>query len=263
MLYDRVRLDEELDLSDSVPRDREGKYNLYGFIVHKGKRTSGQFYAILRPGGPNTKWLAFEDASDNKVECLTRKAAIDSHEGIDAAQLKDTNDKSAHDVAVVVMYVRNDVLQEFLTGKIEPWEVPEPRKQYFESGYYVLNRDCNNGTEPTVKVEVYSLPSLSITTNSLFDSYDLMSASRSAGSVRYVTLPATTTFMELRRKLALWMSSDSRTVKAEHIRLWQIGARKPLFAPTLHFQIIDDLRDMVSSFELGVLRLWVQVLSDG
>lgn len=263
MLYDRVRLDEELDLSDSVPKDCEGKYSLYGFIVHKGKRTSGQFYSILRPGGPNSKWLAFEDASDNKVECLTRKAAIESHEGVDPTQSKDSNDKSTHDVAVVVMYVRNDVLAEFLTGRIEPWEVPEQRKQYFESGYYVLNRDCNSGTEPTVKVEAYALPNLSMINNSLFDSYDLMSASRSAGHVRYLTLPATTTFMELRKKLALWMSSGADIVKAENIRLWQIGARKPLFAPTLHFQIIDDLRDTVSSFELGVLRLWVQVLSKG
>ncbi|KAK2813916.1 hypothetical protein FQN50_000317 [Emmonsiellopsis sp. PD_5] len=259
MLYDRVGLDEELDLSDSVVETETGKYSLYGFVVHKGKRTSGQFYSILRPGGPGSRWLAFEDASDNKVECLTRKVAIDEHEGINVDEFK-VDHRSGRDVAVIVMYVRNDVLPQYLTGKIESWEVPEARKHYFENFDYTLN------PQPTIAVEVYSLQDTSLVNNSLFDSYDLMNMARSTGGIQHLTLPDDTSFADLRKKLALWYSKEDKKVQSENIRLWMIGQDRTdsgkVFAPNPHFQIIHDLRSCLSLFQLNVLRLWVHVLDE-
>ncbi|KAK2749579.1 hypothetical protein FQN55_003279 [Onygenales sp. PD_40] len=259
MLYDRVGLDEELDLSDSVVETETGKYSLYGFVVHKGKRTSGQFYSILRPGGPGSRWLAFEDASENKVECLTRKVAIDDHEGINVDEFK-VDHRSGRDVAVIVMYVRNDVLPQYLTGKIESWEVPEARKHYFENFDYTLN------PQPTIAVEIYSLHDIPLVNNSLFDSYDLMNVARSTGGIQHLTLPDNTSFADLRKKLALWYSKEDKKVKSENIRVWLIGQDRAdsgkVFAPNPHFQIIHDLRSCLSLFQLNVLRLWVHVLEE-
>ncbi|OJD11784.1 hypothetical protein AJ78_07511 [Emergomyces pasteurianus Ep9510] len=251
----RVGLDEELDLSDLAADPRAGKYGLYGFVVHKDKRTSGQFYSILRPGGPGSRWLAFEDASDNKIECLTRKAAIDAHEGIGPEEASD-HDRSGRDLAVVVMYVRNDVLPQFLTGKIEAWEVPETHKHYLE-----LGRVPFSSLSP-VAVEVYSLSNLGLVGNSLFDSYDMMDTARTVGRVRHLTLPGSTTFAELREKLALWQWNEDTSVKAKNMRLWQIGRLKSGFTPTSQLRTIPDLKQSLNFFELNVLRLWMQVLSE-
>jgi len=35
-------------------------------MVQAGARNSGKFYAVLRPNGPNTMWLAFEDGDGIK-----------------------------------------------------------------------------------------------------------------------------------------------------------------------------------------------------
>ncbi|PGH03595.1 hypothetical protein AJ79_07324 [Helicocarpus griseus UAMH5409] len=255
LIPNRVGLDEELDLSDITVEPEAGKYSLYGFVVHKGKRTSGQFYSILRPGGPGTRWLAFEDATDNKIECLTRKAAIDAHEGIGPEEAR-SHDRSGRDVAVIVMYVRNDVLPQFLTGKIEPWEVPEPRKHYFETGLLPFDSSA------PVTVETYSLGDISLVNNSIFDAYDIMFAARSVDGVRHLTLPSTTTFAELRRKLALWHSKEGEEAKPENIRIWQIGHPKSGFIPSLQLKTIPELTYSLACFEMNVLRLWVHVLSE-
>ncbi|OAX81295.1 hypothetical protein ACJ72_04362 [Emergomyces africanus] len=248
----RVTLDEELDLSDLVAEPRAGKYSLYGFVVHKDKRTSGQFYSILRPGGPGSRWLAFEDASDNKIKCLTRKGAINAHEGIAPEEASDY-DGSGRDVAVVVMYVRNDVLPRYLTGKIESWEVPETRKHYLTVGRVPFS------SSSPVTVEVYLLSDPCLVGTSLFDAYDMMDTARSVGQVRQLTLPASTTFAELREKLALWQWNEDTTVEAKNIRLWQIGCGS---IPTSQLKTLPNLSQSLMFLELNHLRLWMQVLSE-
>ncbi|ODH29611.1 hypothetical protein ACO22_03715 [Paracoccidioides brasiliensis] len=252
----RVGLDEELDLSGIVAKSRVGRYSLYGFVVHKGKRSSGQFYSILRPGGPGTRWLAFEDASDNKIECLTRKAAIDAHEGVLSEDARSHYDRSGRDVAVVVMYVRNDVLPQFLTGKIEPWKMAEPLRHYFHHGELPFI------SSSPISIEIYSLEDVSVVNNSLFDAHDLMATARSAGGFRHLTLPANTTFEAVRKKLALWYWKDEQEKKPEHIRMWQIDRPKSGFIPSLLLRNLPALNFPLSYFNLNVLRLWVHILSE-
>ncbi|EEP79172.1 predicted protein [Uncinocarpus reesii 1704] len=209
MLYDRVHLDEELDLSENV--------------------VEGQ------------------------------AAALEGHEG--AAEPKNV-DKAGIDVAVVAVYVRDDVVSQYLTGKIESWEPPELRQHYFKTGYYRLDRTLNNGLSPTVKVEIFSFSDFSIINKSIVDSYDIMGAARATGQFCTISVPGNTTFTELRKKIALLKSTEDTKLDPERLRIWQLGARKPLFAPTLNFQIIEDYNDAIMNFELSVLRLWVHILSD-
>lgn len=255
LLFNKVDLDEELDLAPYVRDGQDSKYVLYGYVVHRGRRTSGKFFSILRPAGPGTKWLAFDDGSDNRVECLTQKTALGPHLGLDASQTVDH--KKGHDVPVVVMYVRSDMVSELLPGPQGPWEVSEPLKQYYDTGVYQSALAEKN----EVQVEVYS------TTNydqlgSLFDTYDLMSHAKASNGVMYIALPRSSRIAELRKQIALWKSAGDESIGPERVRLWRIGHTRAQCGPTLAFDLISDLNVPLDSSG-ATLRFWMETISEG
>ncbi|KAL4787038.1 hypothetical protein BJX76DRAFT_319842 [Aspergillus varians] len=261
LLYNRVELDEEIDLSPWLLDGQCGKYALYGYIVHRGRRTSGKFFSILRPGGPGTKWLAFDDGSDNRVECLTRKVALGPHLGLEPSETPDH--KTGHDVAVAVMYIRSDVVKDFLPGPQGPWEVSDNLKEYFETGEVSLPKktDDEAGNED-VQVEVYSLQEYN-QLGSLFNTYDLMSQAKAANSVMYLSLPRSTNLIDVRKKIGLWASTHTGAeVSPENVRLWQIGHTRERFGPTLEFTRISDLTATLD-LPLNPVRYWLEIVSDG
>ncbi|KAJ5398300.1 hypothetical protein N7509_006413 [Penicillium cosmopolitanum] len=259
LLFNKMELDEELDLASFVTDDSGSKYVLYGYVVHRGRRTSGKFFSILRPAGPGTKWLAFDDGSDNRVECLTQKTAMGPHLGIDPSQTVDH--KKGHDVPVVVMYVRNDMVSEILPGPQGPWEVSEDLKNYYESGVYQPSSVADEKLSKTdVQVEVYSSSGYG-QLNSLFDTYDLMSHSKATNSVMYMTLPRSSSIAELRKKIASGKSAADELVGAERVRLWHIGHTRAQCGPTLAFDLITEL-DVPLDSSGGVMRFWMETISE-
>lgn len=259
LLYNRVDLDEELDLIEQVPEGQCGRYVLYGYVVHRGRRTSGKFFSILRPGGPGTRWLAFDDGSDKRVECLTRKTALGPHLGLDAS--KEPDQKTGHDVAVVMMYIRSDIVGEFLLGPQGPWDVPDDMREYYETGEHPFNKTIKGKpAESDLQVEVYSLPNYN-EMGSLFDTYDLMSRAKSSNNVMYLSIPRSLSFVDLRKKVSLWKSSGGDSIPSEHIRLWQIGHTLDNHGPTLAFSRISNLNDTLD-LPAKVARIWIQVVSD-
>ncbi|GES66331.1 MATH and UCH domain protein [Aspergillus terreus] len=261
LLYNRVDLDEEVDLTPWLLDGQCGKYVLYGYVVHRGRRTSGKFFSILRPGGPGTRWLAFDDGSDNRVECLTRKTAFGPHLGLDPSQKVDH--KTGHDVAIAVMYIRSDVVQEYLPGPQGPWDASPAMKQYYETGTYPELNPAGGLSEGDIQVEVYSLPQYD-KLGSLFDTYDLMSQAKAANSVMYLTLPRSTNLIELRRRIALWTAAGTdKPTTPENIRLWQIGHTRDRFGPTLAFARVSDLATTLDQPQSSPVRFWMQVVSDG
>ncbi|ODM15744.1 hypothetical protein SI65_08978 [Aspergillus cristatus] len=259
LLYNRVEPDEELDLTEQVPEGQCGRYVLYGYIVHRGRRTSGKFFSILRPGGPGAKWFAFDDGSDKRVECLTRKTAFGQHLGLDASKKPDQ--KTGHDVAVVMMYIRSDVVGEFLPGPQGPCDAPEDMREYYEKGEYPFNKTVDGRpVESDLQVEVYSLPNYN-EMGSLFDTYDLMSRAKSSNNVMYLSVPRSSTFVDLRKKVSFWKSSGGDTISSEHVRLWQIGHTLDRHGPTLAFSRVSNLNDALD-LPAKVARFWMQVVSD-
>ena len=260
LLFNKVQLDEELDLAPWVVGGQGSKYVLYGYVVHRGRRTSGKFFSILRPAGPGTRWLAFDDGSDNRVECLTQKTALGPHIGLDSSQTVDH--KKGHDIPVVVMYVRSDLVSELLPGPQGPWDVSEPLKQYYETGVYNLASPvgeksvCND-----VQVEVYSMSEYG-QLNSLFDTYDLMSHAKATNGVMYMTMPRSSRLAELRKKIALWKSAGNEAIGAERVRLWHIGHTRAQCGPTLAFDLITDLNVPLDA-SVGILRFWMETISEG
>ncbi|CAP96329.1 putative ubiquitin carboxyl-terminal hydrolase [Penicillium chrysogenum] len=252
--YDKVELDEQLDLAPWVVDGQGSKYVLYGYIVHRGRRTSGKFFSILRPAGPGTTWLAFDDGSDNRVECLTQKTAMGPHLGLDPSQTVDH--KKGHDVPVVAMYIRGDMISELLPGPQGPWEVPEALQQYYETGVY------HSDEKPThhVQVEVYALPQYDQLA-SLFDSYDLMAQAKAANSVMYMVLPRSSRLAELRKRIAMWKSSGSDHIAPERVRFWQIGDSFAQSGSSLAFDRTTDLNVPLDP-SLSVIRFWMEIISE-
>ncbi|KAJ5563129.1 Zinc finger RING-type [Penicillium sp. DV-2018c] len=251
--YDKVELDEELDLAPWVIDGQGSKYVLYGYIVHRGRRTSGKFFSILRPAGPGTTWLAFDDGSDNRVECLTQKTAMGPHLGLDSSQTVDH--KKGHDVPVVAMYVRENVVSDLLPGPQGPWEVSETLKQYYETGIY----RTGDKPEDVVQVEIYSLPQYD-QLPSLFDSYDLMAQAKVSNTVMYMSLPRTTRLAELRKKIASCESANFDPIGPERVRFWQIGN----FAgsgPSLVFDRTTDLSVPLDPSS-SIIRFWMEIMSE-
>ncbi|EED24582.1 MATH and UCH domain protein, putative [Talaromyces stipitatus ATCC 10500] len=263
LLYNRVDLDEVLDLAPYVAHGQSGEYDLYGFVIHRGRRTSGKFFSILRPGGPGSKWVAFDDGSHNRVECLTRKAALESHVGLDDSKLKDANDKTGHDFAVAALYVRHDVVNEYLPGKLEPWDVAEPLRTYFQTESYQTAGDAESESkaEQTIQVEVYGLPTIEESLPSIFDTYDLMSQAKRTNNVMYLTLPKSTSIAELRKKIAFSKSSDVEQIPSHRVKLWTVGHAKKQLGAGLLFDRQDDLAETLAK-EDTVVRFWTYVLSE-
>ncbi|CAG7944237.1 unnamed protein product [Penicillium nalgiovense] len=252
--YDKVELDEELDLAPWVVDGQGSKYVLYGYIVHRGRRTSGKFFSILRPAGPGTTWLAFDDGSDNRVECLTQKTAMGPHLGLDPSQAVDH--KKGHDIPVVAMYIRGDMISELLPGPQGPWEVPKALKQYYETGI----SHTGDKTTHHVQVEVYALLQYDQLA-SLFDSYDLMAQAKAANSVMYMTLPRSSRLAELRKRIAIWKSSGSDHVAPERVRFWQIGDSFAQSGSSLAFDRTTDLNVPLDS-SLSIIRFWMEIISE-
>lgn len=259
LMFNKVDLDEELDLAPWMIDTQHSKYILYGYVVHRGRRTSGKFFSILRPSGPGTSWLAFDDGSDNRVECLTQKTALGPHLGLDPS--KPVDHKKGHDVPVVAIYVRSDKVSELLPGPQGPWSVSETLKEYYETGVYNRTASLQTPTNDNLQVEVYSMSGYEQLT-SLFDTYDLMSHAKATNGVLYITLPSSARITELRKKIALWRSAGEENVGPERVRLWHIGQTPAQSGPTLAFDLITDLNTPLGT-PTTTLRFWMETISEG
>ncbi|KAI9828898.1 MAG: hypothetical protein M1819_006513 [Sarea resinae] len=103
-LVNKVCFDENVKI-ECRNSDITENYSLFGFIAHAGTLKSKNYYPVVRPYGPGTKWLKL---AGHEVRCLTRRQAIDAHEGCPT----DHSSDGAEPVAYVVMYVHDDVVQD-------------------------------------------------------------------------------------------------------------------------------------------------------
>lgn len=115
-LLNKVTLDDHIHVAD-VP------YTLYGFVVHKQTLQSYVYQPVLRPEGPGSRWYSYSDSKDeNHVKCLTRKQAVEIHEGKIGTGRVEGNDP----VAYIALYVRDDTANLTFNRDVgsEQWEVP-------------------------------------------------------------------------------------------------------------------------------------------
>jgi len=83
------------------------RYSLYGMIVHSGDLESQEYYSVIRPGGPGSRWLKYAGTKcPRKVTVLTTTQALADHEG---GKGSDTA------IGYLVLYVRTDAISSTLT----------------------------------------------------------------------------------------------------------------------------------------------------
>ncbi|KIW72962.1 hypothetical protein, variant [Phialophora macrospora] len=259
LLYDRVILNDELDLSEFIGDAEHAKYTLYGFMVHAGARNSGKFYAILRPNGPNTMWLAFEDGDGNQVFSYSRKH-LETFEGLEGQALKDFN--SIRSTAYMAMYIKTSCLGDYLPGNLEPYKLPRWLAPYLESSY---REALDNFAEESplaqsdeVQVEIYSDEGVS-GGEGLLDIYNIKQQSRQKGLFHIIRSPQKSTYQDLKRQLARMLGLES----PEPIRLFLMSygaignyANAQLLAVNLK----DSVGDKSTNGE--PICLWMSVLKD-
>ena len=116
-LTHQIKIDEDLTFKGV-------DYSLYGMIVHSGGLESTEYYSVIRPEGPGTRWLRYADESASKgVTILTTKQAIDAHEG------GGTNVDETAAVAYIVLYARTDIISHILCT---PFNHDEPQMTEFD-----------------------------------------------------------------------------------------------------------------------------------
>jgi Ubiquitin carboxyl-terminal hydrolase/MATH domain len=259
LTYDRVRLSEELDLSAWSVEPGTSNYTLYGFVVHAEERNSGKFYSILRPNGPGSKWLAFEDGSANQVISYT-KHRIQEFEGLEGDALKEN--KAARQTAYLAMYIRTDLLKDFLSGALESYDLSPWLTNCPQVRDYVDSKDVQPYEEKTrseVKLEIYTSERIK-DRHGLIDIQDLkdVRGSDPANSPQHLTVPAETTYLELRQKLAKWNCIDN----AEKIKLWTMQPPSPGAPLNCSFNRVSRLRKQVWERDCATrsLCIWMHVL---
>jgi hypothetical protein len=116
-IMNKVTLDEQVTV-------QETQYTLFGFIVHKQTLQSYIYHPVLRPEGPDAKWYIYTDGKEeNIVKCLTKRQAMEDHEGKAGSGKITGNDP----VAYIGLYVRADIARTIFNSKAdpEPWDVQE------------------------------------------------------------------------------------------------------------------------------------------
>lgn len=214
MHHDRVTLNEEINL----PFGDNTKYSLYGFVVHIGTRNSGRFYSVLRPNGPGTKWLAFEDGDGNKVFSYTR-TDLSEYEGLVASDLDSFT--STRQTAYMALYVKTDCLQGYLPGKLEDYTAPEWLKKAADLDTDGQAQEAKEEISPKsdhVAFEVFH-DECSIGRQGLLDMFNIKQFPVNRGSFHNWALPSRTTIQELRQHLSASMGLD----KPERLRILQMS----------------------------------------
>ncbi|KAI4114889.1 MAG: hypothetical protein LQ345_004416 [Seirophora villosa] len=184
--YDKIarrwdKLVHRIELNDNITytSPKSGTrcdYTLFGLVVHSGALESQDFYSIIRPQGPRTRWIRYSGGNFHRgAACLTTAQAIAAHEG------QENQVTGNAKVAYLVLYVRTNTIADILL----PPNFGELQKTNVQTSSPPDNAD----TEACVPVRVYK--------STLFDSYvgrglpDLWDANPETcpASVRDITVP--------------------------------------------------------------------------
>ena len=147
------KLTHRIELNETIVFNSY-EYTLYGMIVHSGDLESKDYYSVIRPEGPGTRWLKYSgDNSPRKVEILTTKKAIYAHEGAGMSA-----DGTAA-VAYVALYVRTDRLSSALCtpfkSKLLPHVVAEKTSDTITAEGGALSDSKDNEEEMQEDMPVY------------------------------------------------------------------------------------------------------------
>jgi hypothetical protein len=260
VLHNRVRLNDTIDLSRFSTEKIPAKYTLYGFAVHVGERVSGRAYSVLRPNGPGTKWLAFEDGDGNKIFSYTKRR-IEDFEGLEGEAL--SSFRSTRQTAYLAMYIRTDCLKDFLPGPLEPYDKPQfdwIRANLTLQGIPFIGESkpkrsgADDNAKKNISVEIFEAAKIK-GRKGLLDMHNLRDSSL---SLQKLSLSPKTTYKQLRRMIAESMKID----KVETIRFWKMdyGPLGEFMLATMPRPKLEEALEGRKYKDFKPQCLWLEVL---
>ncbi|KAK4692119.1 hypothetical protein P7C71_g5021, partial [Lecanoromycetidae sp. Uapishka_2] len=208
------KLTNRIEIDDTVYYN-ETQYSLYGMIVHSGDLESKEYYSVIRPEGPGTRWLKFaSDHSPRKVEVLTTSQAVHAHEGGG-----DKADGTAG-IAYIVVYVLSESLPDVLCTPFRcKTKQPDHVKESQIPAVSVADAppDIIDPDQEQIPVYIFNADQfLGYTGRGLCDPWQAQSAD---GNVREFKFPPKTTIEEIRKYLT--------EKNADDIDLWPMSTTVP------------------------------------
>ena len=243
------KLTHRVELNETVVFNSY-EYTLYGMIVHSGDLESKDYYSVIRPEGPGTRWLKYAgDNSHRKVEILTTKKAIYAHEGVGMSA-----DGTAA-VAYIALYVRTDRLSSVLCtpfkSKSLPQVVVEKSSGTITAGDGGLSDSKDNEEEMQEDMPVYVYGSELFNEHTGRGLCDPWVEQNRGNWVKEFKFPPKTTISEIKKTLI--------DKAPGHVRLW------PMFTmvsganayPSLNFgnNAENSLEEIAS--QTGGCRFWM------
>lgn len=247
-LTHQIKIDEDLTFKGV-------DYSLYGMIVHSGGLESTEYYSVIRPEGPGTRWLKYADESISKgVTILTKRQAIDAHEG------GGTNVDGTAAVAYVVIYARTDIISHILCTPFHRDETQTADFDHTQEGPGATNDVTTDSKEAEKLIPVY------VYNHEHFKNYSgrgIMDPwcfqNRPTGPVYMFPSTASTTLRQVKKSLK---DNLYGLVPADvSLELWPLDTR-PSCMPNTYPQFLsfndhseDELGDM--AHHSGGCRFWV------
>ncbi|KAI9882669.1 MAG: hypothetical protein M1823_005584 [Watsoniomyces obsoletus] len=243
---DKIEIDEHIDLRPWTPdASIDAQYTLYGLIVHRGSLRTKNFQSVLRPGGPGTRWYT-QAYGVSSVVCQTRKQAIEKHQGTSSEEGDDSDA-----IAYVVMYVRDDAVEEVLQGLPGDSEAPEWIKAELEREQAAYTSPVPDDirradTKRSIDVRIFR-PELFMKYTSL-GIFNIYSASAETLQSEYIidlTMEGGTTVADVQKKLPELMKLDPSCHRCQLYRYDVLSgilgraAAAPLPSNTLASETVD------------------------
>ncbi|KAI4154523.1 MAG: hypothetical protein LQ340_001638 [Diploschistes diacapsis] len=217
------------------------QYTLFGTIIHKGELGSGRFYSIVRPGGPNSKWVRYKSG---QTAYLTHRQAIESHEG------RGDERYGAESVAYVAIYVRSDGFEEL---------APVPEEQSSSGVLGPLEKEEKKPRDPAtweaLPVIVYSSSQFRDRAGTgLVDPWSFDKTGRYE-----LSMSPSAALFDVQREL---VSQFNAAGDAEQCRLWPMKttATTIRFLPSFEQFTSPDAKLLDFADRLGGIHLWLHVV---
>ena len=233
-LTHKIKMDETVNFAGT-------HYTLYGMIIQKGDLGSGRFYTIVRPGGPDSRWVRYKSGN---ATYLTQRQAVESHEGRGDVR------EGTESVAYVVLYVLSDSFQSI---------APIPQLQSESKVLGPLKEPTHYSVQDLSKSE--SIPVI-IHDSAVFSNHTGVGFVdpwvHDSEGVYELDLPPSATLQDVQREL---VSELAIADKPEQCRLWPLKTTTttPQYAPRLEtWQLQTKLQEF--AFSLGGLHLWLSII---
>jgi len=222
---DRVRMSDEIDMSQFCT-DEDSKFTLYGLVIHEADRTSGKFHTILRPTGPEGKWLAFTDGNGNKVKSYSRKQVEEYEIPEDSGPKRSSEAPRMYYMGI---YIRTSRLSTYLPELLEPFQLSTWLKPYLEESYYhnpdLFAKDDEVDKDKPVQIELF-WDKLVGGQEGKLDLYKLKNSERARQNEyrQELTADRDSTIYDLKARLASVLGVEDRAFKIWAMNYYRLGA---------------------------------------